>query len=61
MAIELESISVRPVKGGYIVSVHTIDRYEDDEGEKHQDWKSEDIVALTKEDVSKLVSDNLSS
>lgn len=59
MAVELQSIGVRPVKGGYIVSVNTIDKYEDEEGEKHSDWNDEELVALTKEDALKIVSDNL--
>lgn len=59
MAVELENISIRPVKGGYIIGVSTRDEYVDDEGERHSDWNNDEIVALTKEAALKIVSDNL--
>lgn len=59
MTIELENVGIRPVKGGYIVTVNTIEEYEDDEGEKHSDWNSEEFVALTEEDALTIVKDNL--
>jgi len=59
MAIEVESISVRPVKGGFIVSVSTEEKYVDDGGEKHEVWDSEDIVALTKDAALAIISERL--
>lgn len=59
MAKELESVSVRPVSGGYIVSVNTKEEYEDEESERHTDWETEESVALSKEDAIKIVSSTL--